>query len=150
MKLLKLDARFEDARRVARCLVGSVADESRHKEITKDPKLAYIDDGHFVVLFWDVTGMDFDIKHTITLPIDTLKFCPFTAMRERVEVVAQDDGWKIHGVIMRGNMKKNAPTFRVSSLDGTFSWFSEAEITLDLNLILQGGFLGCEIVEVGE
>ena len=146
MKLLKLDARFEDARRVARCLVGSVADESWHKEITKDPKLAYIDDGYFVILFWDVTGMDFEIKHTILLPIDTLKFCPYVAMREGVEVFHQETNQcgLIESIIC------GREVWLTQEGDEPSIPFGVNDLKLGLYQIERGELEGCEIVEVGE
>ena len=84
MKLLKLDARFEDARRVARCLVGS------HCALFKSGALAFelaqqLQEGFIVCRVdqdrkWEsILPVDF-----ILLPTENLKFCPFVAMRENL------------------------------------------------------------------
>lgn len=79
MKALRLDGSKADARRVARCLIGSPTDDGL--------KLLGVDDDSdnpFIVQWPDIHGCNGHAEET--LPIDTLVFDPFAAMREGVDV----------------------------------------------------------------
>lgn len=143
IKLLKLDARFEDARRVARCLmdspIKSVVGENYLRGIT------------------NYYGIDSMIRHgfvtsclhvekEIKLPIDTLKFCPFTAMREGVEVFHQetDQCGLIESIIC------GREVWLTKEGDESSVPFGVNDLKLGLYQIERGELEGCEIVEVGE
>lgn len=131
MRFLKLDARFEDARRIARCLVGS-------KNETGDEFIAL----HCGLLLFASTHR----SECNTFPIDTLNFCPFVAMREGVFAHGKDSYFEYFGEIE--NLSSDEE-YSLATI-GNWSFFTKNEINLDLTPIERGELEGCEIVEVGE
>lgn len=137
MKLLKLDARFEDARRVARCLVGSIAtkpsdpfgDYGALLCVGNEDDVFYMDQGDR-----NITECEIVFFH-----IDTLKFCPFVAMREQVRVNAV----RIDGTIVEIGYGYCS----IYTADGVADRIPLRNIRLDLGSIERGELEGCEIVE---
>lgn len=138
MKLLKLDARFEDARRVARCLVGS-ADVDGLKLIAVLSRV-------FVLENDDISVDPFETYHSIKIPIDTIELCPFTAMREGVEVFHQETNQcgLIESIIC------GREVWLTQEGDESSIPFGVNDLKLGLYQIERGELDGCEIVEVGE
>lgn len=136
MKLLKLDARYKDARRVARCLVGS--------EIDKHNNLCGVFDEWFFIACEEVRQSCTIQK--IELPLDTLKFCPFVAMREGVFAHGKDSHFEYFGEIE--NLTSDEE-YSMATI-GSWSYYTKNEINLYLTPIERGELEGCEIVEVGE
>lgn len=140
MKFLKLDARFEDARRVARCLVGS--------EINKHNNLCGVFDEWFFIACEEVRQSCTIQK--IELPLDTLKFCPYVAARHQIQVRGLQKGILHFGVIRKIAFAKAGPRFRIDSIEGHAMMFRKSNISINLTPIERGELKGCEIVEVGE
>lgn len=79
MEVLKLDARHPECHGLARALVGSPT-------ITKFPTLFGVLENCFVTKYEARGGANFDHYVTLTLPLDTLKLCPYVCMREGVKL----------------------------------------------------------------
>lgn len=143
MKLLKINASFEDARKIANTLIGSAVTEK------KDPfghygDLIYVSELHEEF----VLENRFQTKEIIYLNIQELKFCPFMALREGV-FVSSIEAWD------------DTTDYSLGMIFGIFDdrfygthprhgdW-QMADIVLDLGPIERGELQGCEIVEVGE
>lgn len=78
----------------------------------------------------------------IELPLDTLKFCPFVAMRE---------GVRVNAVRVDGTITEIGYGYcSIYTADGVADRIPLRNIRLDLGSIERGELEGCEIVEVGE
>lgn len=134
MKLLKLDARFEDARRVARCLAGS--------QTKGNATFLCVDISRCFV----IAEIGYMGTLNIELPLDTLKFCPFVAMREGVEVFHQETNQcgLIESIIC------GREVWLTKEGDESSVPFGVNNLKLGLYQIERGELEGCEIVEVGE
>lgn len=145
MKLLKLDARFEDARRVARCLVGS--------QTRGNATFLCVDISRCFV----IAEIGYMGTLNVELPLNTLKFCPFVAMREKVIVksdytpcVLNPTTFEVSGLIKKMEFDCDEEHFSIIENGQIFDMCGFEEITLDLTPIERGELEGCEIVEVGE
>lgn len=138
MKYLKLDAGHKECHGLARALVGSPI---REGEI--DIQLLGTCDfaGHigFVVA---VDPWNFCSRAVILLPLDTLKLCPYVAMREGVGVVAYYDNSTY--------CDRTTGTIFNATSEGNFSFhaygneYGVEEIHLDLDNLPKGA----EVVEL--
>ena len=144
MKLLKLDARHNDARKIANCLIGNIACDP------KDPYgfhgKFYASNGFDTFYTEDGYGKPYSSSHTIYFLADEIRFCPFMAMREGVQVNCQS----IDLPFVKGTGRlEGVQNRRYFSLDkGDYYHFNE--IKIDLGPIERGELQGCEIVEVEE
>jgi hypothetical protein len=143
MKVLKLDARFEDARKIANTLIGS---------ITTKPNDPFGDYGVLVYAenvresFLLDEGINLKLDDTIYLHIEELKFCPFMALREGVfvsSIEAWDDTTDYSLGMIFGIFDD-----RFYGTHPRYGDWQMAEIVLDLGPIERGELQGCEIVEV--
>ena len=120
MKMLKLDGSKPDARRLARCLIGSPNDDGM--------KLIGVDDesdNPFIVQWPDIHGCNGHAEET--LPIDTLVFDPFAAMRDGVDVQIGDNSF--------GTIDGYSNSFRVMYREGDgrcCTWVKKEQISLDI------------------
>ena len=144
MKLLKLDARFEDARRVARCLVGSIA--------TK-PSDPFGDYGALLcvgneddVFYMDQGDRNITECEVVFFHIDTIKFCPFVAMREGVSVHLKNNQNDVFGDV--SCIQDTKLLGCLICIDGEN--YILDDVTLNIAPIERGELEGCEIVEVVE
>ena len=83
MKFLKLDAQFEGARKLAECLIGSLCN-SLNDEEKADLLGLNLNRNSFMVR--DAYERIFCHVTEIRLPLDTLKLCPFMAMKNHVNL----------------------------------------------------------------
>ena len=82
----------------------------------------------------------------LTIPLDTMQFCPFMAMREKVCVIGSH---KLRGLITE--ITENVDPCAGGDLfqvDWSHIWAFKEDITLDLTPIEAGEIVGCRIVEV--
>lgn len=137
MKLLKLDARFEDARRVARCLVGSQ---------TRYANLVGVADCWFIAERYSIHDK---LQHQgcVEIPLNTLKFCPHLAAKHQIQVIGTQKEIKHFGVIKKIAIAKAGPRFRIDSVEGHAMMFRKSSISINLTPIERGELEGCEIVE---
>lgn len=138
MKILKLDARFDDARKIANCLIGN-ATTDKDDPFGHYGDLIYISESNQEF----VLENRFHTKEIIYLHIGDLKFCPFMAMREEVSVTAQSIDYPFVKRVGFIDAVENRRFFRIGR-----AFFSKNEIKLDLGPIERGELQGCEIVEV--
>jgi hypothetical protein len=147
MKYLKLDAQFEGARKLAECLIGSECDYSWEIE-GKRTRLIGVDKHDFIVRLHP-----YNIYHTIKgeeeipLVLDTLKLCPFMAMKNGIKVKAKcmrrDKGYQ--GFLGRSALIDGAIYFNLTDKDGDLiTEFGVCQISLDLEKLPEG----VEVVEL--
>ena len=119
MKALKLDGSKEDARRLARCLIGS---KTLHGRIL----IGCVDDAvnNFVII--SMRGMSPEDFYTATLPLDTLVLDPFAAMREGISVIADGEPTVLD------QCKFGIFGKYISARFGETTWHSYKSITLDI------------------
>lgn len=135
MKYLKLDARHPECHGLAKALVGSpvVVDRLWYKE----PFLCGVSIDHENNLF-AVDGRDgyFYSVGSINIPIDSLKLCPYVAMREGLVIACV----RVVGFIDEINSKTLC---KIQTSDGVSNRMPMAKIKLDLSDLPKGA----EIVE---
>ncbi len=139
MKILKLDSNFKDARKIANCLIGTATTD-------KDDPFGHYGDLIYVSELHEEFVLEnrFQTKEIIYLHIGGLKFCPFMAMRERVQVDCQSIDLPF--LQERGTLNGSQNVNYFSLNKGDYYHFNE--IKLDLGPIERGELQGCEIVEV--
>lgn len=93
MKYLKLDARHHECHGLARALVGSPCGEAKdyHLQAVFNSKVGW------TFGCYDYEDKYFGFLEEIEMPLDTLKLCPFVAMRERIPLYySVDNGRWLH------------------------------------------------------
>lgn len=143
-KYLKLNARHEDARRVAQCLVGSHCFIPRESGQRFCELHGIVSNHYFSVIVgegsvecpMDENGDSLDIF----IRLDQLKLCLFTAMREQLLV----NTGHIDGTIS----KLDNGYCSIYTSNGVTDRIPLRDISLALRYIELGKLEGCEIVEM--
>lgn len=155
MKILKLDARFHDARRIANCLIGSPCDLLINYRLQGIVKTKIQNGWAFVC--YEYEHNSFTLQESIEIPLmpSWIKFCPFVAMRKKVIVksdytpcVLNPTTFEVSGLLKKMEFDCGEEHFSIIE-DGTiFDMCGFDEISIDLGPIERGELQGCEIVEV--
>lgn len=141
MKYLKLDARHSECHGLARALVGSPVVDDDCNEIRRLSAIEFSKGDYSFGLFYPEGKFRGCIfwEQEITIPIDTIKLCPYVAMREGVSVLVQPWAMGHTGLI---NTIHSGESLEI--VVGDYGAFGLGEITLDLENLPKGA----EVVEL--